>query len=68
MNRDDYRQLVKNTFHDKGWEYYWQHINFPEMLRSVAIQLFLNKDFNTPLAEETHRRLKQLHDTGETDQ
>jgi len=67
MNRDEYRQLVKSTFNDKGWEYYWQHWSFPELVQSVAVELFYSQDITSSLSIETHRRLKQLRDIGETD-
>jgi len=67
MNRDEYRQLIKTTFVGKGWEYYWQHINFPELVKSVAVECFYYNDLTSPLAVETHRRIKQLRDIGETD-
>jgi hypothetical protein len=67
MTRDEYRQLIKTSFSGGGWEYYWQHINFPELVRSVAVELFYRQDFTSPLAVETHRRYKQIREIGETD-
>ena len=66
MTRNEYRQLVRNTFTGKGWEYYWQHWNFSDLVNSVALELFYQKDLTSPLAIETHHRFKQLKETGET--
>lgn len=67
MTRDEYRALVRDTFTDKGWEYYWQHWNLSVLIDGVALELFYRQDISSPLFKETHRRLKQLKETGETD-
>jgi hypothetical protein len=67
MTRDEYRQAVKEVFVTDGWEHYYQHINFPELLRSVAVECFISGDLVSPLAQETQRRMTQLKTIGETD-
>ena len=67
MNRHEYRKTVKNKFTGPGWIYYWNHIDFTALVRSVAVELFYQNDFDSELAIETRRRLKQLQ-TGETDE
>lgn len=67
MTRDEYRQALRDYFQDKGWEMYSFHMNFPQMLKDVAVELFIKNDNNSEFAIETRRRLKQVHETGITD-
>jgi len=67
MNRDEYRQSLKEYFQDVGWEAYSNHMNFPQLLNGVAVELFIRNDSQSEFAVETRRRLKQLKETGITD-
>lgn len=67
MTRIEYRKAVKETVKN-GWEYYSEHFNFPELLKTVAVELFMRGDCDSELSVETRRRLNQLHDTGITDE
>ena len=68
MNRDEYRQSSKDYFQDKGWEQWCSlHMNFPQMLKDIAVELFIKGDIISELSIETQRRLKQLKETGITD-
>ena len=67
MTRDEYRQLLREYFQDKGWELYSNHMSFPQLLNGVAVELFIRNDSQSKFAVETRRRLKQLNETGITD-
>ena len=67
MNRDEYRQSLRDYFQDKGWEMYSLHMNFPRMLEDVAVELFIRGDIISEFSIETNRRLRQLKETGVTD-
>jgi len=67
MSREEYRQLLKEYFQSSGWEAYSNHMNFPQLLSGVAVELFIRKDLDSTFSIETHRRLKQLQETGVTD-
>jgi len=43
-------------------------VTFPMLLKSVAEALFVAKDMNSDIANETRRRLKQLDELGYTDE
>ena len=68
MNRDEYRQAIRDYFPgDNSWKYYSNNMDFPRVLRDVAVELFEKGDLTSPLAVETKRRLHQLRTTGTTD-
>jgi len=70
MNRIEYKNHVRETFHDKpAWTAIVNQktLSFPELINVVALELFYLKDLNSPLAIETHRRYSQLRETGITD-
>lgn len=67
MTRDEYRKLIRANFTGNGWEYYADHINFYDVLKTVAVECFLRRDLVSDLAQETHRRMVQIKETGETD-
>ena len=68
MTRNEYRQAVRDYFNSPGWNAASQQDNFPIMMGAVSMDLFIRKDVTSELAEETIRRMKQLRETGATDE
>lgn len=69
LTRDEYRDLAYKLlgYHDLTYGSPCQ--TFPQLLQQVAVNLFMSAGFGQRVLEtETRRRLKQLLETGCTDE
>ena len=63
MTREEYKLQALRLFHES----FVYHCTFPELLFTVARELFSLNETDSDLAVETKRRIKQLREEGFTD-